>query len=57
MPQLACPYCDETVRYISRDTLPDILRKHLTESPSHDPREDFDDLDEAVKQAVRDLDV
>lgn len=57
MPQLACPYCDETVRYISRDTLPDILRKHLVEAEAHDPREDFDDLDEAVRQAVRDLDL
>lgn len=57
MPQLACPYCDEAVRYISRDTLPDILRKHLVESPAHAPREDFENLDEAVAQTIRDLDL
>lgn len=57
MPQVPCPYCDETVRYISRDTLPDIFRKHLVEGEAHDPREDFDDLDSAVRSALGDLDV
>lgn len=56
MPQLACPYCDEVVRYISRDTLPSILGKHLRESPDHQAGEEFEDVESAVQEALQSLD-
>jgi hypothetical protein len=57
MPRVACPYCDEAVRFISRDTLPDIFRKHLVDGEAHDPHEDFEDLDRAVRSALSDLEI
>lgn len=57
MPQVPCPSCDETVRYISRDTLPEIFRKHLKESGEHTPRQEHGDLDTAVRETLKDIDL